>query len=155
MSLTCLQLSLTVILTQTLLRLQFFQPSGRGDGTERHTDSQFRGVSYLNLSHHYYNSHVLLKVAVMLCSYPPSLPPMGGSTRAAPARWAGGRGERDNCEGDGATSSFRLSFSSFCLPSTGSSPPPVPPPPVLLFIWAWGSTLSTFYLIWMPPLSFK
>lgn len=50
MSLTCLQLSLTVILTQTLLRLQFFQPSGRGDSTERHIDSQFRGVSHLKCS---------------------------------------------------------------------------------------------------------
>ena len=57
---------------------------------------------------------------------------MGGSTRAAPARCEAEREERDSCEGDGAISSFGLSFACLLLSSV-SSPPPAPPPPVFFF----------------------
>ncbi len=84
---------------------------------------------------------------LVLFSYPPSVLPKGGNTRAAPARWAGERGERVGCEGDGAASSFCLSFSSFPLFSSVSSPPPVASPPVLLFKWALGSKLGTLSIL--------
>lgn len=47
-SLTLRCLSLAAMLTQTLLGLQFFQPSRTGGSTESNTESQFRGLSHLN-----------------------------------------------------------------------------------------------------------
>lgn len=89
------------------------------------------------------------KHTFLLHLYLPSVPPMGGSTSAAPARWDAGRGERGSCDGDGATSSCWLSFSfslSVSLPSCASSPPP----PVLFFNCALGSKSSKLHL--MPVL---
>lgn len=136
-SLTYCSLRRAIILTQTFLRLQFFQPSRTGGSTESNTGLQFRGLLYPKMPH---------LIIVMLFSYPSSL--KGGSTRAAPARWPADRGEQSNGEGDGAASSFWLSFSS--LPSSSSVFSPFPP--VFLFIWAWRCKLSTLYLIQMLPI---
>lgn len=87
---------------------------------------------------------------VMLCSYPPSVPLIGGSTRAAPARWGAVREEREGCGGDCATSSRWLCFSSLCVPSSVGSPLTDPPPPVLLFNWAFGSKLGTLHWVQTP-----
>lgn len=82
--------------------------------------------------------------------HPPSEPPIGGRTRAAPARCAVERGELDSCEGEGvaaaaaaAASSLRPPLASLLTSSSGSSLPlpPAAPPPVFFFIWAcdtWG-----------------
>lgn len=146
-TLTCVRLSLTVILTKTLLGFQFFQPSRRRDSTEWHTESQFRWWHNENAYTIFFYCFLIISwhecffmSTVTLCSYPPSVPLKGGSTSAAPARWGAVRGERESCDGDCATSSRWLCLSSLCLPSSVESPFTDPPPPVLLFNWALGAS---------------
>lgn len=135
-------LSFTIILTQTLLSFQFFQPSRTGGRAESNTQSteDCHSLKYWILQNYSILSIflcILLECALLFFSYPPSVPLKGGNTRAAPARWAGGRGEEDGGEGDSVTASFWLSFSSLPSASSVSSPPPAPSPTVLRFIWAW------------------